>query len=719
MKCKVCGNEIAPGKSFCDKCGSPYASDPDTDSLDFAWDTKDFPKPKKPLDIEMHWPGMEPDRKPFMKQDASEGFVSVPTEKEEDRINHDKSEYIGFKGFTEASQQSAQSQAPQQPVQPQPAAAPANMSWTFSQPYTLPQQQPVYVPPYYTAPVQPVVQPVVQPTYAVGPISYTQAMQMAPMQPAIAVAPAQSFTVPQVVAAPAMQTQPFGTTMPYPQPQYVPAQTAPAPQQNIVAPAAQKAWQQPQFSQDEFVPPKPQHVAPQRRFTQDDINADENGEDFNAWLDSQTGLPESPRTVERSYSTSKKNEEFQRLLDQEYARYRAGLGNKSALLGDDSESSSPKKYPGVKIDDSLDDEVKKEKAGKNVFDQIFERGTDSDETRVMSRGNLDKTLVIGGQKTAEPAEDDPFSNLENTEFERMMMDGTKDPEEIGEDTIVLHKTKLKSEISKQQSLAEAVENNDPRAEDILNNRKRKLADMARARDAYFGAMKALTDENDIELEIDGEEAPKPESTKPEAPKKDESVFDPKAFMSETPKIEDKPVESFEDLFERTEKEHESQSISAFEAAFNAGAEEKNETDAGAVTSPQSIENTETIETSFNDDRFTSGFEMPPYAPTIPDFAKTETLDTQEPEEDINQRLEQMKEEELKAMNEKEGRRHKGFFGRFVGILLLIIVLAALADAACLNFLPEGPVTEFFEMINGRFVDFGKSIVEIIDLFKAL
>ena len=79
MKCKVCGYEFDPSRSYCPMCGSKVPEETRRrEEEEMSWNTYDFPKPKKPEDIEMHWPSMNPaagSSVSVMKKDATEGFV--------------------------------------------------------------------------------------------------------------------------------------------------------------------------------------------------------------------------------------------------------------------------------------------------------------------------------------------------------------------------------------------------------------------------------------------------------------------------------------------------------------------------------------------------------------------------------------------------------------------------------------------------------------------
>ena len=102
MKCRVCGYEVEAGASHCPMCGTRVISGADRSADEISWNTKDFPKPKEMADIEMSWPDLNSfnrqtpvseekieealDKKEpltVMSEDASEGYVSIPTPAEQ------------------------------------------------------------------------------------------------------------------------------------------------------------------------------------------------------------------------------------------------------------------------------------------------------------------------------------------------------------------------------------------------------------------------------------------------------------------------------------------------------------------------------------------------------------------------------------------------------------------------------------------------------------
>ena len=92
MKCRICGYDLDPGTAFCPFCGSRTGDisgksqgsmfeSPEiketprrrkmAEEEEFNWNTYDFPKPRELRDIKMEWSGAG-----MMNNDASEGFVS-------------------------------------------------------------------------------------------------------------------------------------------------------------------------------------------------------------------------------------------------------------------------------------------------------------------------------------------------------------------------------------------------------------------------------------------------------------------------------------------------------------------------------------------------------------------------------------------------------------------------------------------------------------------
>ena len=189
MKCKVCGYEFDSGREYCPMCGSKVPEDIRRKEEEaMSWNTYDFPKPKKPEDIEMRWPSMESrtdSAVSVMKKDASEGF------------------------FRAASPAKAEPEQPKKPEAPMPDPWKA-VSREFPQP------------------AAPAPQPAPQQTASAFPQGPWQMPQTTP-QPA-----------PQVAPQPAVQ------------PQAAPQPAAPAPQpapQQTASPFPQGAWQMPQMQE--------------------------------------------------------------------------------------------------------------------------------------------------------------------------------------------------------------------------------------------------------------------------------------------------------------------------------------------------------------------------------------------------------------------------------------------------------------------------------------
>ncbi len=137
MKCRVCGYELAEGRTYCPMCGTKVYAEAKRESAaaDMAWNTKDFPKPKKMEDIEMNWGNMDS----FMKRDASEGYVNVekePPKKSEFNWNSRPRKAGDFEIPSFMQPGYTPQPAPQPQYTPQPALKP--------QPQPAPQSQPGY-----------------------------------------------------------------------------------------------------------------------------------------------------------------------------------------------------------------------------------------------------------------------------------------------------------------------------------------------------------------------------------------------------------------------------------------------------------------------------------------------------------------------------------------------------------------------------------------------
>lgn len=283
MKCRVCGRELDPQKSYCDKCGTPVdLSDKDTRfDGEFSWNTIDFPKPKKPKDIEMAWPDMNRGAA-YVASDATEGFYTKPDAPNDWPLPQSSQRQQAAR----VSGQNAQPMSQTQPVQPvqsvqSPAQisrqqqderiasavqnmdasifTPQNMVWTMSQPAVRPQsvqqaqatvqatQQSVQTQIQQAAPVQATqaasvqqaapqatVQPQMQQTQSVqqqAPMYYTQPAQMQQTQP---VTPVQA----------PVYTQPV---QPVQQMQQAPQQTVQTPVQPMQQTVQQPAQQTPLY----------------------------------------------------------------------------------------------------------------------------------------------------------------------------------------------------------------------------------------------------------------------------------------------------------------------------------------------------------------------------------------------------------------------------------------------------------------------------------------
>ena len=141
MKCKVCGYEFDSGREYCPMCGSKVPEDIRRKEEEaMSWNTYDFPKPKKPEDIEMRWPSMESrtdSAVSVMKKDASEGFFRAASPAKAEPEQPKKPEAPMPDPWKAVSREFPQ------PAAPAPQAAPQQTASAFPQgPWQMPQTTP-------------------------------------------------------------------------------------------------------------------------------------------------------------------------------------------------------------------------------------------------------------------------------------------------------------------------------------------------------------------------------------------------------------------------------------------------------------------------------------------------------------------------------------------------------------------------------------------------
>jgi len=442
MRCRVCGREIDPQSTRCDKCGTLIGNSQKLDSNEFSWNTIDFPKPKAVNDIDMNW---------------GNGSVKTPV------------------------QQVQAAPAPVQPVQ-QVQPAPAV------------QAQPVPAP---AAPVMPQMN-----------FSIPQQMQMGwtmpaatwamPTQQQVVIPTPYNVQVPQMPASsPVISAMP---QMPAGQPA-MPVQPAPAPAAPVMP---QMNWTMPQAN---WTMPMPGFVQPQtpvfnepvmQQMTQATVQAQPipNPVNMDEWLD---GELQQPKTSDDKFFTFyKKNEDFQKLLDEEYERYKTKYDTNaeslrrsqilSAAAVNEAASrpvaSAPAPMPAKVSDNTMEINTAANIAAAKAAKEAMMR---------------EHTMIFNGIPSA-PKIESVSSNIVSgedgiyTDFDKMLMEGTKDTSEIGEATLAISNDELRKEINDLAQKIEEVTNSKPEYAYDKNRRQQNLQNMAEARSAFFDNEENKVDE---------------------------------------------------------------------------------------------------------------------------------------------------------------------------------------------------------------------------------
>ena len=249
MKCKVCGYEFDSDRAFCPMCGSKVSEEARRKfEEEMSWNAYDFPKPKKPEEIEMRWPGMAAaadSSVSVMKNDASEGFVRSDAPARPQPQEAPKQE-TGLPRNYEAPPQPAPMSQPEASPPPQ---QPAYQQGVWQMPQM--QDAPAWTPYNVQAPQQTMQMPPISPAYV--PSSFTQAYG-AQYNQAQYTQPQTAWTIPQ---NPQPGQQVFVTQAA--QPVYI--HPVPIPPQAVYAPTY-PAYTQPPMQQTQPVPPVSQDAPP-------------------------------------------------------------------------------------------------------------------------------------------------------------------------------------------------------------------------------------------------------------------------------------------------------------------------------------------------------------------------------------------------------------------------------------------------------------------------
>ncbi len=444
MKCKVCGCELDPNKRYCEKCGNFVNATKSANDSEFSWNTIDFPKPRKMQDIQMHWPDMNAKPEPtYMTPDASEGFVHhVVKEKEAPK------ETPSVKQETPEAPKAEPQQTAQAQVQSPYVAPSPQIAWTMpSNAWAMPPQSQVVVPQPYNvvAPTISTVAPAVSPMpqmpqgYVAPPMYVTQPLQVVPQT---VVAPVQTMPGVAVQAAP-VQTMPGVTVPTATMPGVMPAQVQTV--QNVQTPVA-PAPIMPNLAPANTASP----VVDLPKQTYPSVNLDQ-------WLDKELQSQDSKVRKEEFATFAKKNEDFQKLLDEEYARYKAKYNTNATSLNREVAEALMKKPEHVDLKAAVTEDKT----------SVFPR---TEESRSQFRQRSYKSS------------DTLFNKEIASDFDQMLMSGTKDAEELGDSTLAISNEQLKKEIDEVAQKVEAAYK--PYGYEKEKSQQ-ELEKMAAAREAFF------------------------------------------------------------------------------------------------------------------------------------------------------------------------------------------------------------------------------------------
>ena len=600
MKCKVCGSELSEGSLICQVCGSPITTEqPRTsrvkepvrhvEDVDFNWNTFDFPKPKKPEDIEMTWPQFNVHHK--IDADAADEQIaaSMASRRPVSIMRNDAQE--GFV-FTNAAPARPEPQVvpvvqyvPVQTVQPAVKPVPQN---TFSQTgpfapvWTMPAQQPMPAaePLWYTQPVAAVTPQGIPvqyvPVYAQPAGPYTIAMQRADGQ-----IPGMPTKAEFAAAVPEADDEPVDEN-------WIKSQLEPAEETQKGAPVFTSridaveepfkafAFDEPENAAEKEVVPEtmpaapaeevpaeenvpetiiPEVAVPEETAPEESAQAEPAPEEpsfepvvfeqkpaeapaVKAAIVSEIAAEEKEASKgDRFYTFNKKNEEFQALLDAEYARVKAmrlGEVPEAAAPVTAAEPAAPEETKDSKITYTSDISAAMASVSLDLPEQEPENDEDDAPLTVdaiiaaAASNDPDATRIWTAEEVGTPVFKMPESVLSQPEevqaeelssFESMLMSGTSSRDETTDETIKINLSKVREamvrplaedvtvpdfveteaeERAKAEEAARKALEEKRRAEEELRKaaeseneqlslRKQRLEEMARAREEFFGS----------------------------------------------------------------------------------------------------------------------------------------------------------------------------------------------------------------------------------------
>ncbi len=746
MKCKVCGYEFDPGRGYCPMCGSKVPEEiRRKEEEEMSWNTYDFPKAKKPEDIEMHWPSMSsrPESSvSVMNKDASEGFVRAASPAKAEPEQPKKPEapmpdpwaqvsrefpHVTYPAqepakpaqqpmppfpsapvFQPAPQPAQQpapqpaASAPQSAPQPEPAPQPAKPQQSaFPQgAWQMPQMQetPSWTPYNVQAPQQTMQMPPIPPTYV--PSSFTQAYGAQYSQPQYT-QPQTAWTVPP---QPAPGTQVFVTQPAQPvfiqpapvtpvtppvyspvYPQYTqpmpPVQPAPQPEP---APAPEPAPQAEPAPAPEPVPqPEPEPAPapaeePKEKVLEENIVATI-GKPAEKPVEEPVPAPviepepvpvipaspepepgEDGRYPERFFTFNKKNEEFQKLLDQQLERvhnlhggdYHEDLSHTFVYK---KNTFQPTPAQNFFHSDDLDPDLTEFE--KMLFEST--KDAEGDETLAINRDRI-KGAALSAEDLIEPL---PVKEGDTHPLGEPVPAQKEEPVEPAEPEVPLTKEEL-----------------------ARKEHRERMARMAKAREEYFSSLRMMTAEQRAVREKDMEEfrarltaetRVSPDMvTREKAPEKTpEQTAAEKA--EEARLAAERETAEREAAIERAKAEMEA----AKEAQRKELEKEQQESASEADALDEALQQAGAAEEE-------SEVPAEPEEPAVPEETPEEETPARDKTEVLGEVLDDVEEENQK----REKREHSHWFLKFLLALLIVVGAAEGGTVALRHYAPDSPAS---------------------------
>ena len=515
MKCRVCGYETNDSRSYCPMCGTKSDTAEklrESTAIDMAWNTKDFPKPKKMEDIEMNW-GEQPT---FMKKDGSEGFYTV---KNEAHVQPEKEKPNDFEipsfmnrpaqQFKPAQQMDRKPETSQQPKAPDYSSIHPKKEENFAA-WTMPprQAEPDYK--YYNIP-QSQLQPEPFPTYTpssafINP-SYTK--QSYTPSPTPALTPAEKEFWYGKEYQNTVQTIPYQV-----QPQSPPQPVYQTPVQTI---QYQPVYQQPMYQtqpvyqapvQPMYQPPvQPVYQAPVQPQAHQPVNYEGAYPKYDAVNSQAQKMPE------QFYTFQAKTDEFQKLLDEQYERINALYGSDYSIPGHETQRETKCDLGMVKA--------------QNVSD--FEKSLFGDEIKAASKeepAEESKPFVLPDrakperpQETLKP--DRAYETAKPFDTATPIFFNETDSSELSLEELISDPLDPRFNIDTLERTIKELKQQEVVESEKCSERRKKLAAMEAAREAYFKSL-------DEEADIKGARDIDPKS------RREDDIFSPERKAEEAP-----------------------------------------------------------------------------------------------------------------------------------------------------------------------------------------